>query len=319
MREPTVQTSSETNLWRRVREAARLLRDTADAWVDDDVPRLAASLAFYTVLSLLPFVILVSAIAGSAFGRRAAEGELMWELRDLIGTASAQAVQALIQSASKSSTAATVLGSLTLAFGASAVVMELRDALNTIWHVPAVASFSSLGSFLRLVRERFYLFGLILGAGFLLLASLAINAFVSAATAQLGSAMRISPPLLHGAVFIVSFALITALFAAVYKVVPDVQLTWQDVIVGASFTSLLFTIGKQLIGIYLGRVNYASTYGAAGSMLIILVWVYYSAQLFFFGAEFTKVYAKKTKRHPYPTTAATTVQGKNTAAPEQSG
>lgn len=281
-----------------VHSIAKVLRQTADAWADDDVPRLAASLAFYTVLSLLPFLILVSAIAASAFGRKAAEGQLMWELQDLIGAASAQAVQALIRSAGKSSTAATVLGSLTLAFGASAVVMELRDALNTIWHVPAVASFSSVGNFLRLVKERFYLFGLILGAGLLLLASLAINALVSVAAAHMDSALKISPPMLHLALFLGSFVIVTVLFAVIYKVVPDVALTWRDVLVGAGVTALLFTLGKQIIGIYLGRVNYESTYGAAGSLLIILVWVYYSAQLFFFGAEFTKVYASKTRQHP---------------------
>jgi len=281
--------------WRaRLRVMMELLGEAGDAWVDDDVPRLAASLAFYTVLSLLPFLILVSAVAATAFGRKAAEGELMWELRGLIGPASAQAVQELIRSASKSSTAAaTVLGSLTLAFAASAFVMELREALNTIWHVPAVASFSSVENFLRLVRDRFYIFVLILGAGLLVLASLAINALVTATTARMAAQMSTSPPLLHGLVFLGSFIVITALFAAVYKVVPEVTLNWRDVITGACFTSLLFTIGKQAIAIYLGRVNYASTYGAAGSLLIILVWVYYSAQLFFFGAEVTKIYAKR--------------------------
>jgi membrane protein len=281
---------------------AALLAEAGDAWVDDDVPRLAASLAFYAVLALVPFLILVSAIAASALGKAAAQGSLVWELQDLIGSAGAQAIQALIQSDKQASTAATVLGSLTLAFGASAVVMELRDALNTIWHVPTVAAFSSVGNFLRLVKARFYLFGLILGAGLLLVASLALNAFVSAATAHAYPAPHVSPALLHGAVFIGSFIVIAVLFAVVYKVVPEVQLDWRDVIVGACFTSFLFTVGKQVIGIYLGRVNYLSTYGAAGSVLFILVWVYYSAQLFFFGAEFTKIYAKR--RHPLVRTDA---------------
>lgn len=282
------------------RDIGALLKATGDAWADDDVPRLSASLAFYTVLSLIPFLILITAVAARVLGRKAAQGELLWELQNVIGAAGAQAIQSLIQSAGKSSTAATVLGSITLTFGASAVVMELREALNTIWKVPVKAAFSSVANFLRLVRERFYLFGLILGAGVLLLASLALNALVSAASASLGPLLAVSAPLLHGAIFVVSFVVITILFAAVYKVVPDVSLAWKDVIVGACFTSLLFTIGKQIIGIYLGRVNYASTYGAAGSLLIVLVWVYYSAQLFFFGAEFTKVYANKTHRHPVP-------------------
>jgi membrane protein len=280
----------------RLRVMTVLLGDAGDAWMADDVPRLAASLAFYTVLSLVPFLIVVSAIAASALGKEAAQGTLVWELTDLIGSAGAQAIQALIRSDQQASTAATVLGSLTFAFGASAVVMELRDALNTIWHVPAAAALSSVASFLRLVKERFYLFGLILGAGLLLLASLALTAFVATATAHAHAAPHVSPPLLHGAVFIGSFIVIALLFAAVYKIVPDVKLTWRDVAVGACFTSFLFSIGKQLIGIYLGSVNYASTYGAAGSVLIVLVWVYYSAQLFFFGAEFTKIYAKQKRK-----------------------
>jgi membrane protein len=277
----------------RLRVMMVLLGDAGEAWVDDDVPRLAAAIAFYTVLSLLPFLILVSAVAATVLGRKAAEGELMWELRNLIGPVSAQAVQELIRSASKSSTAATVLGSLTLVFAASGFVMELRDALNTIWHVPSVSSFSSVKNFLCLVRDRFYLFALILGAALLLLASVAINAFVVATTAIMDPHVSTSPALLHGLIFVGSFVVITALFAALYKLVPEVALTWRDVITGACFTSLLFTIGKQLIGMYLGQVNYASTYGAAGSLLIILAWVYYSAQLFFFGAEFTKIYAKR--------------------------
>jgi membrane protein len=289
--------SNSNSHWQvRLRVITELLRDAGDAWMADDVPRLAASLAFYTVLSLVPFLIVVSAIAASALGKEAAQGTLVWELSDLIGPASAQAIQTLIRSDRQTSTAATVLGSLTLAFGTSAFVMELRDALNSIWHVPAAAAFSSVASFLRLVKKQFYLFGLILGAGLLLLASLALTAFVVTATAHAHAVARVSPPLLHSAVFLGSFIVIALLFAAVYKIVPDVKLHWRDVAVGACFTSFLFTIGKQLIGMYLGTVNYASTYGAAGSVLIILVWVYYSAQLFFFGAEFTKVCAKW--RHP---------------------
>ena len=285
--------ATEERIRLRWHDAGRLLKETGDAWVADNVPRLSASLAFYTVLSLIPFLIVVTAVAAGLLGQKAAQGQLLWDIRDLIGQAGAEAIQALIQSASKSSTAATVLGSVTLAFSASAVVMELREALNTIWHVPVTESVSSLASFLHLVKERFYLFGLILGAGLLLVGSLALNAVASAVAASFGPR-----PLLHAGVFIGSFIVITVMFAAVYKVVPDVLLTWRDVIVGACATSLVFTIGKQIIGVYLGRASYGSTYGAAGSIVIVLVWVYYSAQLFFFGAEFTKIYAKKTRRHP---------------------
>jgi membrane protein len=275
-----------------------LLKKTGDAWMEDNATSLSASLAFYTVLSLVPFLIVITAIASALLGEKAAQGQLTWELQDVIGPTGAQALQDLIRSAQKSSTAETVLGGLTLLFGASAVVMELRDALNKIWHVKIAVGSSGIASFVRLVKERFYLFGLILGGGFLLVVSLALNAVVSGATQTFRPFLPIPPLLLHSVVFVVSFLVVTLLFAAVYKVVPEVQLTWRDVAVGACVTSLLFTIGKQLIGFYLGRAAYGSTYGAAGSILIVLVWVYYSAQLFFFGAEFTKVYAKKTHRHP---------------------
>jgi membrane protein len=274
-------------------EIGTLLKQTGKAWIDDNAPRLGASLAFYTLLSLAPILIVVVAIAALAFGQKAAQGQLIWEIQDLVGTEGARAIQGLIQSAYKpgTGTTATVLGVLTLVLGASAVVVELRDALNTIWHVPA-AAFSSFRGFLRLVKERFYLFGLILGVGFLLLVSLALNAAIAALGSLFGSLLPASVSVLHLAVFLISFLLITFLFAAIYKFLPDVQLKWSDVIVGACFTSLLFTIGKQLIGIYLGKASFGSTYGAAGSLVIVLVWVYYSSQLFFFGAEFTKIYTE---------------------------
>ena len=272
-------------------EIGTLLKETGKAWIDDNAPRLGASLAFYTLLSLAPILIVVVAIAALAFGQKAAQGQLIWEIRDLVGTEGARAIQDLIQSAYKPATGtmATVLGVLTLVLGASAVVVDLRDALNTIWHVPA-APFSSLRGFLRLVKERFYLFGLILGVGFLLLVSLALNAAIATLGSLFGLLLPVSESVLHLAVFLISFLVITFLFAAIYKFLPDVQLKWSDVIVGACFTSLLFTIGKELIGIYLGKASFGSTYGAAGSLVIVLVWVYYSSQLFFFGAEFTKIY-----------------------------
>ncbi|MGA3238853.1 MAG: YihY/virulence factor BrkB family protein [Bryobacteraceae bacterium] len=276
-------------------EIGALLKETVNAWVDDNAPRLGASLAFYTMLSLAPLLVVVVAVAALAFGQKAAQGQLVWEIQDLVGTEGARAIQSLIQSAYKPATGAvpTVLGVLTLAFGASAAVAELRDALNTIWHVPVAPAFSSFHSVLGLVRERFYLFGLILSVGFLLLVSLALNAAITALGILFGSLLPASESVLRVGVFLISFLVVTFLFAAIYKFLPDVPLKWSDVIVGACFTSLLFTIGKQLIGIYLGKASFGSTYGAAGSLVIVLVWVYYSAQLFFFGAEFTKVYTEK--------------------------
>ena len=278
----------------RSTEIGGLLKQTVNAWIDDNAPRLGASLAFYTLLSLAPVLIVVVAVAALAFGQKAAQGQLIWEIQDLVGTEGAKAIQGLIQSAYKpaAGTTATVLGILTLAFGASAVMVELRDALNIIWHVPAAAAFSSFHSFLRLIKERFYLFGLVLGVGFLLLVSLALNAAIAALGSLFGSLLPAPESALHVAIFVISFLVTTFLFAAIYKFLPDVQLKWGDVIVGACFTSFLFTIGKQLIGIYLGKASFGSTYGAAGSLVIVLVWVYYSAQLFFLGAEFTKIYTE---------------------------
>jgi membrane protein len=275
-------------------EISALLKKTFSAWIDDNAPRLGAALAFYALLSMAPLLIVVVAVAALAFGREAAQGHLIREIQDLVGMEGARAIQGLIQSAYKpvAGTTATVLGILTLLFGASAVVVELRDALNTIWRVPATATVLSLTGILRLARERFYVFGLILGVGFLLLVSLALNAAIAALGSLFGSVLPTSESLLNLAVFLTSFLVITFLFAAIYKFLPDVQLKWSDVIVGACFTSLLFTIGKQLIGIYLGKASFGSTYGAAGSLVIVLVWVYYSAQLFFLGAEFTKIYTE---------------------------
>ena len=269
-----------------------LLRETGDAWIADNAPRLSASLAFYSVLSLVPFLIVISSVAGWAFGQKAAHGQLMWEIEDLIGTVGAEAIQGLIQQGDKSVTV-TVLGVLGLVLGTSAVVMELRDSLNTIWHVPVGAAFSGFSGLLRIVRQRFYLFGLIMGAGVLLLGSLALNALVAGLAFEFGPFLPVSPTLLHITVFVISFFVIAFLFAAIYKLVPEVRLKWNDVIVGACFTSFLFTIGKQFIGTYLGKASFGSTYGAAGSFALVLVWVYYSAQLFFFGAEFTRVYARR--------------------------
>jgi membrane protein len=283
-----------------VGQVRAILRETVKAWFDDNAPRLGASLSFYTLLSMAPLLIVVIAVAALAFGQKAAQGQLVWDIQGLVGAEGAQAIQDLIlQSVHKpaSGMTATALGVLTLLFGSSAVVVELRDALNTIWHVPAPATISSFRSVLFLVRERFYLFGLILGVGFLLLVSLALNAAIAALGSLPGSPPPASASVVHMAVFAISFLVTTLLFAAIYRFLPDVQLKWSDVIVGAAFTSLLFTIGKHLIGIYLGRAGFGSTYGAAGSLVIVLVWVYYSAQLFFLGAEFTKVYTRTLGSH----------------------
>ena len=285
--------------WLRPNELLALLKETASEWSNDNVPRLGASLAFYTLLSMAPLLVVVVAIAAVAYGKEAAQGQLFWQIRGLVGADGARAIQGLLEGAYRPGTGviATILGLLTLALGASSVVVELRGALNTIWHVAAGPESTGLSSIVRLIRERFYSFALVLGVGFLLLVSLVLNACLAAMGKFFGGFLPAPEVVLQAATALVSFLVITGLFGAIYKLMPDVRLKWSDVMVGASVTALLFTVGKQLIGLYLGKASFGSTYGAAGSLVVVLVWVYYSSQLFFLGAEFTKVYARKYGSH----------------------
>ena len=275
-------------------DMARVLEKTLEEWSNDKVPRLGASLAFYTLLSLAPLLVVTIGVAALVFGHEAAEGHLVQEIQGLVGPEGAKTIQAVIQGAYKPGTGviATVAGILTLAVGGSSVVVELRDALNTIWHVPPKPECTRLAGILRSVKERSYSAGLVLGIGFLLLISLALNALISAMGKFFGAFLPTPEITLQAGTFLISFLSITFLFGAIYKTLPDVHLRWRDVIVGASATSLLFTIGKQLIGLYLGKTTLGSAYGAAGSLVIVLLWVYYSAQVFFLGAEFTKVHTE---------------------------
>jgi membrane protein len=276
------------------RELLELFRETVAEWLGDKARRLGASLAFYSLLSLAPLLIVIVAVAALAYGQEAACGQLVWQIQGLVGPDGAKAIQGLIQGAYKPGAGmiASLLSVVALAFGASSVVIELRDALNTIWHVTPDPRNAGFANIFRLVKERFYSFALILAAGLLLLVSLVLNALVAAMGSYYGSFLPTPEAVLHAATFFFSFLVITFLFAAIYKLLPEVHLRWSDVAIGASVTSLLFTIGKQLISLYLGKASFGSTYGAAGSLVIVLVWVYYSAMLFFLGAEFTKVYTK---------------------------
>jgi len=283
----------------RLKDIAGLLRQAASDWSDDNALRLSASFAFYTLLSLAPLLVLIVAVAALAFGRKAAEGQLAWEIQGIVGIDQARAVETVIRSALKpeGNVIATLFSVLTLALGATSVVVELQDALNFIWHVPTGQGKTKLAGIASLVKQRFYSLVMVLAVGFLLLVSLVISAWIAAMGESFGAKLPIPESGLHAISFLISFLVITFLFAAIYKIMPDVVLKWSDVLVGASFTSLLFTAGKQLIGLYLGKAAIGSSYGAAGSLVIVLVWVYYSAQLFFFGAEFTKVYTRKYGSH----------------------
>jgi membrane protein len=276
-----------------------LLGESFNAWNNDNATRLGAALAFYTLFSLTPLLLVVVSVAGMVFGRAAAEGQIVWQISDLVGPTGAKAVQALLQAAESTSrgVVASSLGIVTLLFGASGVLLELRGDLNTIWHVPTPPTTGFKGLIL-MVKERLFSFGLVLAIGFVLLVSLAISAWLAALGKYSSAIVPLSAAVLHVVNVLVSFAVITGLFAAIFKVMPEVHIEWRDVLLGAAVTSALFTAGKFLIGLYLGRASFASSYGAAASIVIFIIWVYYSAQVFFLGAEFTRVFAHHYGTHP---------------------
>jgi membrane protein len=276
----------------RLSELFQLVKSTFAAWSDDNVPRLGAALAYYTALSLAPLIVVVLAVAGLAFGKQAVQGELVWQIQSTVGKDGAVFIQQLIQSAShqRSGVIATVLALFTLFFGATTCVVELTDALNTIWHVPPKNREGGFRAMIHFLRQRFISFAMVLGVGFLLLVSLVVSAWLAALGRFFGQILPVSEATLHAINFVISFFVITFLFALIYKLLPNVRLEWSDVAIGAAVTSLLFSLGKLLLGLYLGKSTLASTYGAAGSFVIVLVWVYYSAQIFFLGAEFTRIY-----------------------------
>ena len=274
-----------------------LFSDTLKEWYRHKAPRLGASLAFYTLLSLAPLLVVIVALAGIVYGEEAARGQIVAQLSGLMGTTGATAIEEVIKQARQPTVGvfATLAGLVTLFFGATAVVAELRDALNTIYEIPSL-DVTGLKSLMMLVRERFFSFAMVLGVGFLLLVSLAINAGLAAMGTWFTGWL---PALvLQFASTLVSWVIITVLFAAIYKVLPDVTIEWRDVFLGAAVTSLLFSLGKFVIGLYLGSSTVASAYGAAGSLVILLVWVYYSAQIFFLGAEFTQVFSNRYGSQP---------------------
>ena len=264
-----------------------LAKETASAWSEDYAPSMGAALSYYSLFSIAPLLLIVIGIAGLAFGEEAARGAIFSQLQGLIGTDSAKAVEAMLQAADKpkQGVVSTVIGVAVLVLGAMTVFGELQNALDRIWRAPARARASGLWN---LLRTRLLSFGMILGLAFLLMISLVLSAALAALGNWWGPAFG---ALAHGVDIVVSFGLITLVFALIYRFIPRVHVAWHDVWLGAAVTSLLFAIGKFLIGLYLGKASVASTFGAAGSLVVLMVWVYYSAQIFLFGAEFTWVYA----------------------------
>jgi membrane protein len=275
---------------RLLKNAWLLVYESVNEWINDRASRKGAALAFYTVFSLAPILILSIAIAGLFFGQEAARGEIYEQVSGLLGADAARAIQAMVQNASRPGAGiiATLIGFVTLFIGATTALAELKDGLDQIWDAPP----EKTQGFWYFLRKRMLSVGLILSLGFLLLVSLVLSAVVSA-MARTWGATDATSTVLQGVNFVFSFGLVTLLFAMIYKILPAVRIAWRDVVIGAAVTALLFTVGKMAIGIYLGNSAVSSSYGAAGSVILVLVWVYYSAQIFLLGAEFTKVYAHR--------------------------
>jgi Predicted membrane protein len=270
--------------------AWKMLKETVLSFIDDEALSRGAAIAFYTVTSIAPVLLIVVAIAGLAFGHDAAQNAIITQLSGLMGQQTAEVIQAAIASAAGKSSGilATIIGVATLVATASGVFGEMQSSLNAIWKAKSVATTVS-----RLIRARATSLGLVAALGFLLIVSLAVSAGLTAFGNYLDSIIPIGKLIFPILNFFVSLALLAALFAAIYKVLPDRRLEWRDVIIGAIVTSVLFTIGKSLIGWYLGSSAVASSYGAAGGLIVLLLWVYYSVQIFLLGAEFTKIFANQ--------------------------
>jgi membrane protein len=277
---------------RLLRAIAALFRDAALNWVKDHAQSMGAALAFYTIFSVAPLLLIVIAIAGFVFGEEAARGEIYGQLVELLGATGAAAVQELLESVSQrsQSVSAAVVGTIVLFIGATSVFAELQDALDRIWRAPQR---SRQGGRWRLVRGRLLSFGMILGIGFLLIVSLAFSAGLSALSKWWDPESRSWVTFTGLSELGLSLVLVTVVFAMIYKTMPRASIAWRDVWVGAAVTSALFVAGKALIGLYIGRSGISSVFGAAASLIVVMLWVYYSAQIFLFGAEFTWAYAHR--------------------------
>ncbi len=294
----------------------QFLKKTVYNWIDDEPFVLAAALSYYTLFSLAPLLTIAIAMAGLFFGQEAAQNQVVETTRGLVGKESAQAIQEMIESAGEKPAAgiiSTLFGVIALLFGAGGVVGQLQASLNKVWGVAPKPGQGVWG----FIRQRFVSYAMVLSIGFLLLVSLIVSAVLSGMSRLLGNMFGGAEALVHGLDLLVSFAFITLLFAMIYKFLPDARIRWKDVWIGAVFTSLLFTIGKSLIGLYLGNSGVTSVYGAAGSLITVLLWVYYSALIFFFGAELTRVYATEYGSGVAPADNARLVDAEKTTETER--
>ena len=273
----------------RLDDLKQALKDSVRAWQRDYAASMGAALSYYTIFSIAPLLVIVIAIAGLAFGEKAASGAIFEQMRGMVGDSGATAIQGLVASASRPATSifAAVTGLVTLVLGATTVLGELQTALDRIWRAPPPQQ----KGWWQLLRSRVLSFSMILVIGFLLLVSLVLSAAIVAIGDWWGPWFGRMRWLLEALNFVVSFIVVTALFAMIYKMLPRVRIAWRDVWIGAAVTALLFTAGKFLIGLYIGKSGVSSGFGAAGSVVVLLVWVYYSAQIFLLGAEFTAIFA----------------------------
>ena len=279
-----------------------ILYNAAAGWIDHNAPRLSAALAFYTILSVAPLLVIVTAIAGAVFGEEAASGQLIDQLRGILGESGAEVVKSVIEKSDKASagTSASIIGIATLLFGASGVFGELQGALNTVWNVKPKPGRGILGT----IHDRFLSFGMVLAVGFLLLVTLIITTALAAFSGYLEGLVPGLSSIMQIANSLLSFFLVTALFAMIFKLLPDVKIIWRDVLFGSLVTALLFTIGKVFIGLYLGKAGVATPFGAAGSLVAFVVWIYYSSLILFFGVELTQATVTHLKHSVEPTSNA---------------
>ncbi len=278
----------------RIKTVFQLFKQAFAEWQEDKVTLLAAALAYYTVFSITPLLVIAIAIAGAVFGQDAARGEIIGQINNLVGEQGAQIIETGLANADqpKISSVASIISVIVLLVGASGVFAQLQEALNTVWDVKAKPK-KGKASIWEFIRKRLLSFGMVLAIGFLLLVSLITSAMLSGIGKLQINLLPGFTPIWQLLNFAISFGFISLLFALIYKYLPDVKIRWRDVWVGATITALFFTIGKFLIGLYLGQGSLGSAYGAAGSLIVFLAWVFYSAQILLFGAEFTQVYARK--------------------------
>lgn len=288
-----------------VASIAGMFKEAASDWVEDKATQQGAALAFYSVLSIAPLLII--SVAAMVFDEQAARGHLVSEMGGLVGSEGAEAAETMLDSADQpeQSTFAAVVGIVMLLFGASGVFGQLQDSLNTIWEVRPKPG----GGVWQLIRSRFLSMGMVLGTGFLLLVSLVLSSAISGLGTYLQDRWPGMETLWHVLNFLVTMGVVTLLFALIFKYLPDAKIAWSDVWVGAILTAVLFAVGKLLIGLYLGKASVGSAYGAAGSLVVLLLWIYYSSLILFFGAELTQVYARRFGSRIMPKEGAERVTG----------